>query len=40
MNGKYEVVTLCGSTRFKEDMVIIEVENYLPGHFTLTKIEN
>ncbi len=23
--------------RFKEGMVIIEVENYLPGHFTLTK---
>ncbi|NBG87739.1 hypothetical protein [Isachenkonia alkalipeptolytica] len=23
--------------RFKEDMVIIEVENYQPGHFTLTK---
>ncbi len=26
--------------RFKEDMVIFEVENYLPGHFTLTKRGN
>ena len=26
--------------RFKEDMVILEVENYLPGHFTLTKRGN
>jgi len=33
-------VTEDQTERFKEDMVIIEVENYLPGHFTLTKRGN
>ncbi|MBV1757453.1 MAG: hypothetical protein KMY55_06360 [Dethiosulfatibacter sp.] len=36
MEGKYKVVTLCGSTRFKDDFLRIQKELTLSGHIVIS----
>ncbi|MDP3385653.1 MAG: hypothetical protein Q8S24_00350 [Eubacteriales bacterium] len=36
MEGKYKVVTLCGSTRFKDDFLRIQRDLTLSGHIVIS----
>jgi len=36
VEGKYKVVTLCGSTRFKDDFLRIQKELTLSGHIVIS----